>query len=53
MILKKRSIDGYVSIFQNHFRSRCAKYGFSVNVVNRYKEITMIQHVRQDTPQRP
>jgi hypothetical protein len=34
MVLKKRSIDGYVSIFQNHFRSRCAKYGFSVNVVN-------------------
>ena len=36
MILKKRSIDGYVSIYQNQFHSRCAKYGFSGNVVNGY-----------------
>ena len=36
MMLKKRSIDAYVSIFQHHFRSRCAKYGFSVNEVNSY-----------------
>ena len=30
MLLKKRSIDGYVSIFQQHFLSRCNKYGRSL-----------------------
>jgi hypothetical protein len=33
MLLKKRSIDGYVSIFEKHFLPRCAKYGFSVSCV--------------------
>jgi hypothetical protein len=31
IVLKKRSIEGYVNILKNDFRLRCAKYSFSVN----------------------
>ena len=39
---KKRSIHQYESIFLHRHRSRCAKYGFSVNVVNSYKYLNNV-----------